>query len=126
MAYTHPAALERVCDEVERTAWSSDRQFFQDHPERNHRLRPAMSAEVSADEIVAGRAVACPPGMRVFTAVKQFGPGIRARLLFVAPAVDPWVDPPEDMCRAWYDLIRDPQFEKAGQELAAAASGGQT
>jgi hypothetical protein len=121
MAYTHPAAIERLCEEIERTVWPSDRKFFSDHPRRSHRLRPAMSAEVSADEIATGKILECPPGMQVFTAVKQLGPGVRARALFVAPAVARWVDPPEAICRAWYDFVCRPQFKKQEQAFFSNA-----
>jgi hypothetical protein len=121
MAYTHPDALQRVCEEVERTAWVSDRQFFHDHPQREYRLRPAMSAEISEYEISRAEALPCPPGMQIITAVKRIGPGIRARLLIVVPAAVPWVEAPEDVCRAWYDLVctRDPQLAQLERDLAA-------
>jgi hypothetical protein len=117
MAYTHPDAMQRLCEEIERTAWLSDRQFFRDHPCRSHRLRPAMSAEISEHEVATGKMLACPPGVQVVTAVKRLGPGIRVRLLFTAPAVAAWVEPPEDVCRAWYDLLCDPQFEPTEHAL---------
>jgi hypothetical protein len=118
MAYVRPDAAQRICEEVERTAWASDREFFNDHPRRSHRLRPAMDAEVSEHEIATGEVLSCPPGMQIVTAVKQLGPGVRARLLFVAPAVASWVDPPEDVCRTWYDLVFDPRFAETEQALA--------
>jgi hypothetical protein len=129
MAYTHPTALQGVVEEVDRTASESDRQFFQDHPRRSHRLRPAMSAEVSEHEVATGEILPCSPGMQTFTAVKQIQPGIRARLLFIAPAVVAWVDPPEHLCRAWYEFLRNPQFEEHERALAAlnlTGAGGQS
>lgn len=62
-----------------------DRRFFESHKHRNHRLRPAAQIEIEQDEIVSGSSPVKRPGMRWFTLVKQFAPGMRGRAVLALP-----------------------------------------
>lgn len=48
------------------------------------------------------------------------------RLLFVAPAVEHWIDPPEDICQAWYEHLhqRNPRAQEIAGFVAAAKTVG--
>src|SRR5262245_9129698 len=104
MAYTHPDALQRICEEIENTVWVSDRQFFHDHPTRAHRVRPAMEAEIHQCEITEGKVAQCPQGRRFVTVVKQLHPaGIRMRIVLHTELDLAWSSLSEDICRDWWD-----------------------
>jgi hypothetical protein len=122
MVYTRPEALQRVCEEVERTAWVSDRQFFHDHPQREYRLRPAMPAEIAQQEVAGGKATRpCSKGTLIVAAVKRIGPGIRSRAFFVGNAVIPWADLSEEDCCAWHTFIRQQSANPAEWAQAESA-----
>src|SRR6516164_7075233 len=80
--YVHPEALQKLTDEVDRTACNSDRQYFVDHPQRQFRLRPAWPAEISIEELLSG-----PPrrGSRHYVLVKQLIRGIPQRAHITTP-----------------------------------------
>jgi hypothetical protein len=125
--YQHPDALQRVREELKRTVWPLDRKFFRKHPTRSYRLRPALDIEVAEKDLINGTAVLlCPPGMGVFVSVRQVVPGVRLRLLFGAPAVEHWIDPPEDICQAWYEHLhqRNPLAQEITGFVAAAKAVG--
>jgi|SRR6516162_202230 hypothetical protein len=93
--YVHPEALQKLTDEVDRTACNSDRQYFVDHPQRQFRLRPAWPAEISIEELLSG-----PPrrGSRHYVLVKQLIRGIRQRAHITTP--NELNAPDEAACRA--------------------------
>ena len=64
---------------------AGDRRFFDRHKHRNHRLRPAAPIEIEQADILAGPPPAERRGMRWFTLVKQFAPGMRGRALVSLP-----------------------------------------
>jgi hypothetical protein len=109
--------LQKLSDEVDRTACESDRKFFSSNPQRSHRLRPATWAEVSMQEEVDGAVWAIEPGRQHFTAVKQLRPGVRMRAFFSAPAVEDWVEPPEAAAAAWYEHVRPARTVQLEQGL---------
>ena len=110
--------LQKLTDEIDRTVCESDRRFFDAHPKRNHRLRPASWAEVSMHEIADGVAAPITAGNQMFVAVKQLKPGIRLRAFFIAPAAADWAEPPEDICRAWFEYVYPPGTPKIETALA--------
>jgi hypothetical protein len=57
-----------------------DRLYFEQHPHRTHRIRSSHPCEIAQNEIVEGKPLTLPPGLRWFTVVKNIIPGIRARL----------------------------------------------
>ena len=71
--YVHPEALQKLTNEVDRTACNSDRQYFIDHPQREFRLRSAWPAEISIEELLNGPARL---GSRHYILVKQIARGV--------------------------------------------------
>jgi len=127
VTYTHPDALRRICEEIENTVWVSDREFFKSHPKRRHRLRPAMSAEISEHEITQGKALECPVGMQLAVVVKLIVPGVRTRWPFFVPAGPaPWDAFSEDYCREWYNsfTLINPDVKQMEADLVALARNG--
>jgi hypothetical protein len=130
MSYTHPDALQKVCDEIERTVWPSDRKFFDDYPRRKFRIRRATEAEIAECELANGSASQFPPGMALVL-VKSVAPGVRTRQLFSATHTDDdgivrdlplplGFEPPENVCRAFYRRITSPQTRKIERQVAGA------
>jgi hypothetical protein len=93
--YVHPEVLQKLTDEVDRTACNSDRQYFVDNPQRQFRLRPAWPAEISVEELLNGPARL---GSRHYVLVKQIVRGIRQRAHIATP--DELDAPDEAACRA--------------------------
>jgi hypothetical protein len=96
--YVHPEALQKLTDEVDRTACNSDRQYFVDHPQRQFRLRPAWPAEISIEELLNGPARL---GSRHYILVKQIARGVRMRAHVTA--LGELDAPDEAACRALWD-----------------------
>jgi hypothetical protein len=98
--YVHPEALQKLTDEIDRTACNSDRQYFIDHPQRQFRLRPAWPAEIAIDEILAG---SVQRRRHHYILVKQIVRGIRVRALLSA-SDEAQLDFPDDKtCGALWD-----------------------
>jgi hypothetical protein len=96
--YVHPETLQKLTEEVDRTACNSDRQYFVDHPQRQFRLRPAWPAEISIEELLNGPA---DGGSYHYVLVKQLIRGIRQRAhITTLNEVDA---PDEAACRALWD-----------------------
>ena len=96
--YVHPDALQKLTDEVDRTASNSDRQYFGDNPQRQFRLRPAWPAEISIEELLNGPARL---GSRHYILVKQVAPGIRMRAHIAV--LDELDAPDEAACRTLWN-----------------------
>ena len=73
--YTHPDALQRVCEEVERVVWPIDRDF--EHAGRGYWVRPAEQIEIAELETTRGVNTwpNLPPGLRYYTVVVWLGQG---------------------------------------------------
>jgi hypothetical protein len=96
--YVHPDALQKLTDEVDRTACNSDRQYFVDNPQRQFRLRSAWPAEISIEELLNGPV---RHGSHHYVLVKQIMRGIRQRAHIAVPDE---LDAPDDAsCRALWD-----------------------
>jgi hypothetical protein len=102
--YVHPEALQKLTDEVDRTASSSDRQYFIDYPQRQFRLRPAWPAETAIDEILAGPD---PCRKHHYVLVKQIARGVRMRALLRAPNAAQFDCPDDKSCSALWDCCCD-------------------
>ena len=96
--YIHPDALQKLTDEVDRTACNSDRQYFVDHPQRQFRVPPAWPAAISIEELLNGPARL---GSRHYILVKQIARGVRMRAHVTAP--NELDAPDEAACRALWD-----------------------
>jgi hypothetical protein len=129
VSYTHPNALQKICEEIERTVWPSDRKFFDDYPRRKFRIRRATEAEIAEDELTSGRASFFPPGMALVL-IKHVAPGVRMRQLFSTTYSDDagvvrnlplpaGFEPPEDVCRAMYRRIASSQTRKLERQVAS-------
>ena len=114
--YTAPDALQRVVDEVDRTACEMDRIFFRDHPRRSYWVRPAQPAEIIEFEMQGWDP---PPGSHTCIAVRRVTDAARFRVPFSSPFPSP-TDLSEDLCRAWYERVSPPQSEEIAQTLTAA------
>jgi hypothetical protein len=94
-----------------------DREFFERHPERQYRLRPASSFE---DEFTP-RGGATPQSAFPFAVIRNIGPGIRQRAIIdfrEAPAFDD-----EATARAAYEKVLTdlPQAAEIARGLEAIA-----
>jgi hypothetical protein len=99
--------LQRVVDEVDRTAFEPDRRFFADNPNRNYRVRPASDVEISEIEMRYDTALSG----RWFVSVTRLGSGIRSRNFFEVPSDAPWrpgLDLGEDICRSYAASLPGP------------------
>ena len=94
---------------------AGDRRFFDRHKHRNHRLRPAAPIEIEQADILAGPPPAERRGMRWFTLVKQFAPGMRGRTLIALP------EAAEDISERECDEIFAQAFAKIREDAAIEA-----
>jgi len=67
--------IDKICQ--------ADRLFFERHPERRHRVRLASRSEV--EQLAVLGATVCPPGFRVYVAVRNVVSGVRFRTFRCAP-----------------------------------------
>jgi hypothetical protein len=98
-------------------AVSLDKDWFQSHPHRSHRIRRA----------IAGESPGVPPGC--YVAVRQVQPGFRLRLHFAAAAPLPQDEAPEHIAHALYDLLQEHKVvpcHELSQRIRAYALGGDT
>jgi transposase len=75
---TQRRQLEKLSCHVERVT-DTDRVFFEQRPDRKHRVRIASEVEIAQLEIVNGEVMTLPPGMRHFAIVRNVAPGTRLR-----------------------------------------------
>jgi hypothetical protein len=107
--------LTEVCQRVEDTAWSSDRAFFEQHPQRRYRLRPAWDAEIEQNRL-RGECTSLPAGLCWWVAVHLIAPGVRMRQLLGAGHDLP-IDPPEKVAREMFERACPRRFQKQRREL---------
>jgi hypothetical protein len=105
--FTHPDALQRVTEQVDREACELDRRFFETHPERSYWIRRALPIEIAAYELARGEPYPTHAGRLVCIAVKQLAPGLRVRLLCTAPkgVGAPPAGLPERQCRKIFEAV---------------------
>jgi hypothetical protein len=82
-----------------------DRRFFDRHPERQYRGRPAFSQEVALEARLRPLPSTPPEGARFFTLIRRVSPGVFSRLIVAVTNTDdePWLELPEDVSREWYE-----------------------
>ena len=100
----------------------ADRVFFEQHPDRKHRVRLASEVEIAQHEILSGKLMRLPPGHRHFVIVRNIAPGRRLRL-FVTNAEDAGTDVPEDLADVLFDMVAAPQVREIKAALRAVSSG---
>jgi hypothetical protein len=77
-----PYAIDRVCDEIERTVWPIDRAYEDEG--REFWIRPAKSIEISQRELLYEIPLIPPPGHEVYVVVRRLSPRMRERRVFTA------------------------------------------
>jgi hypothetical protein len=120
-SYTKKDALERIAEEVERTAWALDREFGEANPDRRYWLRPAQPSEIYEEEVASGKArPEPPPGTRRYTLVVFCAPGVRMRHTCVyGPEGESWRDLTEEYCRGVYDsMVRNTEHGPLCADIA--------
>jgi hypothetical protein len=73
---------EEIAQKVEDTAWASDRTFFEQHPRRQLRLRPAFNIEIEDFARHAEYDSAIPADWCHWIIVQRVAPGVRVRFPF--------------------------------------------
>ena len=76
--------LRKLADRTDRV-WQDDLTFFEKHPDRMHRVRPADQDELAYQAILEGGLPEIPPGFRFFVIVRLVALGQRLRLFVLAP-----------------------------------------
>ena len=71
--------MKKLGDKADRMS-QADRLYFERRPDRQHRVRPSHPAEIRRREIIRGKPLTLPPGLRWFTVVKNVFPGARLHL----------------------------------------------
>jgi hypothetical protein len=87
---------------VEATTWASDRTFFDQHPRRRFRVRPAFDVEIedfARHDVALQRNL--PAGLCWWVAVYHIHPGVRMRCPLAAPHDLPTEVPEEEARHVW-------------------------
>ena len=102
----------------------ADRLFFEQHPDRRHRIRFASEVEIAQREIVSGEVMIPPPGFRHFVIVRKIAPG--QRRLFVTNAEDAGPDVPKVLAGVIIDGVATPKVREieAASRAASPEEGG--
>jgi hypothetical protein len=111
--------MKKLAPHVDRIT-QADRVFFEQHPERKHRVRFASEVEIAQNEILSGEVMTLPPGHRHFVIVRNVAPGRRLRL-FVTNAEDAGMDVPEDLADVLFDMVAAQQVREIESALLAAS-----
>jgi hypothetical protein len=117
---TQQRQMEKLACHVERVT-DTDRVFFEQHPDRKHRVRFASEVEIAQLEILSGEVMTLPPRMRHFAIVRNVAPGARLRL-FVTNARNATTDIPEHLTAAIFDAVAPPNLHEVEGSLRAALS----
>jgi hypothetical protein len=113
--------MKRLAPHLGRIA-EGDRVFFEQHPDRKHRIRLASEVEIAQDEILSGEVKILPPGYRHLVVVRNIAPGWRLRRLFVTNAENAWTDVPEDLAGVIFDTVATSYAREIEAALRAALS----
>jgi hypothetical protein len=117
---TQQRQMKKLARYVERVT-DTDRVFFEQHPDRKHRVRLASEVEIAQLEIVRGNVMTLPPGMRHFAIVRNVAPGVRLRV-FVTNARHATTDVPEVLTAAIFDAVAPPKLHDIEASLRTALS----
>jgi hypothetical protein len=119
---TQQRQLDKLASYVERVS-DTDRVFFEQHPDRKHRVRLASEVEIAELEITYGEVMTLPPGYRYFVIVRNVAPGHRVELV-VENAEDARTDVPEEVARAIFDSFATPEVREIEDAVRAASKEG--
>ena len=99
----------------------ADRVFFEQHPDRRHRVRFASEVEIAQHEILSGKLMRLPPGHRHFVIVRNIAPGRRLRLFVTNfEGAETGLDVPEDLADVIFDTAATPQVREIEAALRPA------
>jgi hypothetical protein len=107
---TQQRQIDKLARHVERVT-DTDRVFFEQHPDRKHRVRHASEVEIAELEITYGEVITSPPGHRYFVIVRNVAPGHRVELV-VENAEDAETDVPEEVARVIFDTFATPEVRE--------------
>jgi hypothetical protein len=117
---TEQRQIKKLASYVERVA-DTDRVFFEQHPDRKHRVRLASEVEIAQLEIMNGEVMTLPPGKRHFAIVRNVAPG--ARLWVIATsAEDAGTDVEEALAHALFDKYATRLVRETEAAIRAASS----
>lgn len=98
---TERRQMKKLAPHVERVA-DTDRVFFEQHPDRKHRVRLASEVEIAQLEIMNREVMSLPPGKRHFAIVRNVAPGTRMWVIATGPE-DEGTDVEEAFAHALFD-----------------------
>jgi hypothetical protein len=113
--------MEKLARHVDRIT-ATDRAFFDQHRDRQHRVRPSSDAEIAEIEVASGGLLQPPTGLRWFTIVKKVP---RARLrVFVLNHEDAQtgLSVPENLADVIFDTASPQGLRELEARLNAAFS----
>ena len=117
---TQRRQIDKLARHVERVT-DTDRVFFEQHPDRKHRIRFASEVEIAQLEIMNGEVMTLPPGKRHFAIVRNVAPG--ARLWVIATsAEDAGTDVEEALAHALFDKYATRLVRETEAAIRAASS----
>ena len=114
-----PVSNCAVSERVENIVWASDRAFFDQHPRRKYRLRPAWNIEMEDFDRHAGPISTPPEGGCWWVVVHEIRPGVRVRLPFIAPHHLPTESSEGDARHVW-EQVCAPAVRKGVRVIGAA------
>jgi hypothetical protein len=110
--------LKKLDDQIDRIT-QADRAFFKRRPDRVHRVRLASQAEIKQEELMVGGTMIVPAGYSAFIAVRNVAPGIRLRVMTLAPE-GAETDLPEEMARLIFEKAAPQQLQEMEADLRNA------
>ncbi len=113
--------MQKLAEHVDEIT-QGDRRYFEQHPDRKHRVRQTGLAEIAQREILQGIQFVPPPGRRAYTIVRNVSEGVRMRIFIFGPEyAETGVD--EDMAEALFDTYASPQEWELEAALRKFAEG---
>jgi hypothetical protein len=108
--------LEKLAPHVDRVT-ATDRAFFEQHPDRLHRVRLTSQAEIAQLETEAGQLLQPPMGWCWFSIIRKV-PGGRVRVFATnRQGAETGLDVPEDLANAVFETVAPPSARKAEAAL---------
>ena len=106
-----------------RHVYDTDHVFFEQHPNRKHRVRLASEVEIAQLEIMEGEVMTLLPGMRRFALVRSVVPGAACLRLYVTndEGAPTGLEIPEDIAHAIFESRATPNTREMEAALRAAA-----
>jgi Spy/CpxP family protein refolding chaperone len=99
--------IEKLASHFDRIT-QADRAFFEQHPDRKHRLRLASEGEIADSEFLSGKVESLPPRFCHFVIVRKISPRFRLRMFVTGPE-DTETDIEEVVAQKYFDACATPQ-----------------